>query len=85
MKPETINVNIYHHILWTYFQKKKEQDGKEKHPHKPVQMEMKYNKSFRNAVMLRQLYSAVGGMLASVVVQGLLPGIASVISLLFLG
>jgi hypothetical protein len=65
-------------------EKKKEQDGKGKH-HKPVQMEMKYNKSFRNAVMLRQLYSAVGGMLASVVVQGLLPGIASVISLLFLG
>ena len=65
-------------------EKKKEQDGKGK-SNKPVQMEMKYNKSFRNAVLLRQLYSAVGGVVASVVAQGLLPGIARVFSMLFLG
>jgi len=33
--------------------------------HKPVQMEMKYNKSFRNAVIMRQVYSAVAGMVVS--------------------
>jgi hypothetical protein len=65
-------------------EKKKEMDGKGKH-NKPVQMEMKYNKHFRNAVILRQLYSAVGGVVASVIAQGLLPGIGRVISLLFLG
>ncbi|KAL7477903.1 hypothetical protein ACHAW6_003688 [Cyclotella cf. meneghiniana] len=65
-------------------EKKKEQDGKSKHNSKPVQMEMKYNKSFRNAVILRQIYSAAGGMLASVVVQGLLPGLGRVFSFLFL-
>ena len=48
--------------------------------HKPVQMEMKYNKSFRNAVILRQVYSAVGGM----VVSALFPGIAKIFGLLFL-
>ena len=47
--------------------------------HKPVQMEMKYNKSFRNAVILRQIYSAVGGMIAS----ALFPGIVKLIGLLF--
>ena len=47
---------------------------------KPVQMEMKYNKSFRNAVFLRQVYSAVGGM----VVSALFPGISKVFRLLFL-
>ena len=47
--------------------------------HKPVQMEMKYNKSFRNAVILRQIYSAVGGVIAS----ALFPGIAKLIGLLF--
>ncbi|KAL3784805.1 hypothetical protein HJC23_013845 [Cyclotella cryptica] len=66
-------------------EKKKEQDGKSKLNSKPVQMEMKYNKSFRNAVILRQIYSAAGGLLASVVVQGLLPGLGRVFSFLFLG
>ena len=59
------------------------QDGKGKN--KPVQMEMKYNKSFRNAVLLRQLYSGVAGMVASVVAQGLFPGLVKVFSMLFLG
>eukprot|EP00581_Thalassiosira_minuscula_P015041 CAMPEP_0183733630 /NCGR_PEP_ID=MMETSP0737-20130205/41607_1 /TAXON_ID=385413 /ORGANISM="Thalassiosira miniscula, Strain CCMP1093" /LENGTH=659 /DNA_ID=CAMNT_0025966917 /DNA_START=138 /DNA_END=2117 /DNA_ORIENTATION=+ len=36
---------------------------------KPVMMEMKYNKAFRTAVILRQVYSAVGGM----VISALLP------------
>ena len=44
--------------------KKKKKRGK----HKPVKMEMKYNKSFRNAVLLRQLYSALAGMAVSAVV-----------------
>ena len=64
-------------------ERKKEQDGKGKQ--KPVQMEMKYNKNFRNAVLLRQLYSAVGGLAASVLFQGFLPGLGRVISFLFLG
>ena len=63
----------------------KKQDGKDNKHAKPVQMEMKYNKSFRNAVLLRQLYSAVGGMIASVLAQGLLPVIGKVIATLFLG
>jgi hypothetical protein len=46
--------------------------------HKPVQMEMKYNKSFRNAVILRQVYSAAVGMFVS----ALFPGIGKVISFL---
>jgi hypothetical protein len=60
----------------------KKKDGKH---NKPVQMEMKYNKSFRNAVILRQLYSAVGGMVASVLAQGLLPGIGRILGMMFLG
>lgn len=48
--------------------------------HKPVLMEMKYNKSFRNAVFLRQAYSAVAGM----VVSSMFPSAAKVIGLLFL-
>lgn len=46
--------------------------------HKPVQMEMKYNKSFRNAVILRQVYSAAVGMFVS----ALFPGIGRVIGFL---
>jgi hypothetical protein len=46
-------------------------------------MEMKYNKSFRNAVFLRQAYSAVAGVAASVLLQGLLPGVANVIRMIF--
>jgi chromosome segregation ATPase len=60
----------------------KKKDGKN---NKPVQMEMKYNKSFRNAVLLRQLYSAVGGMVASVLAQGLMPAIGRIVSMMFLG
>lgn len=52
--------------------------------HKPVLMEMKYNKSFRNAVLLRQTYSVVAGMAASVLLQGLLPGLVNVIRMIFI-
>lgn len=56
-------------------------DKKKKGKHKPVQMEMKYNKSFRNAVILRQIYSAVGGIFAS----ALFPGgfLAKLIAMMF--
>ena len=58
-------------------------ESKEK-KQKPLLMEMKYNKSFRNAVFLRQTYSAVAGVAASVLLQGLLPGVANVIRMIFL-
>jgi hypothetical protein len=59
-------------------------ENKEKNSKKqPVLMEMKYNKSFRNAVFLRQAYSAVAGVAASVLLQGLLPGVANVIRMIF--
>lgn len=47
---------------------------------KPVLMEMKYNKSFRNAVFLRQAYSAVAGM----VISSMFPSVSKVIGFLFL-
>mmetsp|Transcript_33799 Transcript_33799/g.81705 ORF Transcript_33799/g.81705 Transcript_33799/m.81705 type:complete len:679 (+) Transcript_33799:218-2254(+) len=55
-------------------------DKKKKGKLKPVKMEMKYNKSFRNAVFLRQIYSAVGGMVASL----LFPGIGKLFGMMFL-
>ena len=59
-------------------------ENKEKNSKKqPVLMEMKYNKSFRNAVFLRQAYSAVAGVAASVLLQGLLPGVVNVIRMIF--
>lgn len=59
-------------------------ENKEKNSRKqPVLMEMKYNKSFRNAVFLRQAYSAVAGVAASVLLQGILPGVANVIRMVF--
>jgi hypothetical protein len=65
----------------------KDEDGgdenKEKNS-KPLLMEMKYNKSFRNAVFLRQAYSAVAGVAASMLLQGLLPGVANVFRMIFL-
>ncbi|KAL7469359.1 hypothetical protein ACHAXS_009621 [Conticribra weissflogii] len=51
----------------------------------PVKMEMKYNKAFRNAVILRQTYSAFAGMAASFLLQGLVPGLAKVLGMLLLG
>mmetsp|Transcript_5571 Transcript_5571/g.12018 ORF Transcript_5571/g.12018 Transcript_5571/m.12018 type:complete len:416 (+) Transcript_5571:394-1641(+) len=51
----------------------------------PVKMEMKYNKAFRNAVILRQTYSAVAGMAASFLLQGLVPGLGKIFGMLFLG
>jgi hypothetical protein len=53
--------------------------------HRPVFTEMKYNRSFRNAVILRQAYSAVAGMLVSIVGGALFPSIAKVFGLLFMG
>jgi hypothetical protein len=41
---------------------------------KPVKLEMKYNQSIRNAMILRQSYSAIGGVAASVVLKALMPG-----------
>jgi len=60
-----------------------DEKNKEKN-HKPLLMEMKYNKSFRNAVFLRQTYSAVAGVAASLLLQGLLPGVANVFRMIFL-
>ncbi|KAL7491873.1 hypothetical protein ACHAWT_001164, partial [Skeletonema menzelii] len=58
-------------------------ENKEKN-HKPLLMEMKYNKSFRNAVFLRQTYAGVAGVAASMLLQGLLPGVANVFRMIFL-
>ena len=59
------------------------EENKEKN-HKPLVMEMKYNKSFRNAVFVRQTYAAVAGVAASMLLQGLLPGVANVFRMIFL-
>jgi len=67
--------------------KSNDEDGSEENKdksHQPLLMEMKYNKSFRNAVFLRQTYAAVGGVAASMLLQGLLPGVANVIRMIFL-
>ena len=61
--------------------RKDKKDGK----HRPVFTEMKYNRSFRNAVILRQIYSAAGGMIVSMLGGAFFPGIARVIGMLFLG
>jgi hypothetical protein len=53
--------------------------------HRPVFTEMKYNRAFRNAVILRQAYSAAAGMLVSLLGGALFPGIARVIGMLFMG
>ena len=67
--------------------KSNDEEGSEENKdktHQPLLMEMKYNKSFRNAVFLRQTYAAVGGVAASMLLQGLLPGVANVIRMIFL-
>mmetsp|Transcript_20166 Transcript_20166/g.43809 ORF Transcript_20166/g.43809 Transcript_20166/m.43809 type:complete len:614 (-) Transcript_20166:38-1879(-) len=46
--------------------------------HKPVYLEMKYNKSIRNAMLLRQTYSAVAGLAVSVFLQGLIPTVIKI-------
>ena len=48
---------------------------------KPVKLEMKYNTSVRNAMMLRQVYSGVGGIAASVVLRAAFPQVFASISL----
>mmetsp|Transcript_17932 Transcript_17932/g.43116 ORF Transcript_17932/g.43116 Transcript_17932/m.43116 type:complete len:623 (-) Transcript_17932:31-1899(-) len=40
---------------------------------KPVYLEMKYNRSTRNAMFLRQTYSAIAGVAVSMLLQGLVP------------
>ena len=55
----------------------KKDKGRSGSKHRPVQMEMKYNRSFRNAVILRQVYSAAGGMLLS----ALFPGVGKIVGL----
>lgn len=47
---------------------------------KPVKLEMKYNASVRNAMMLRQIYSGVGGIAASVVLRAAFPQLFTPIS-----
>jgi hypothetical protein len=61
--------------------RKDKREGK----HRPVFTEMKYNRSFRKAVILRQVYSAAAGMLVSILGGALYPGIARFIGMLFLG
>jgi len=41
--------------------------------HKPLYLEMKYNKSICKSVFLRQIYSAVAGVAAGALLQGLVP------------
>ncbi|KAL3765348.1 hypothetical protein ACHAWU_002266 [Discostella pseudostelligera] len=43
-----------------------------RHQHRPVYLEMKYNKSMRNAMLLRQTYSAVAGMAVSATFHSLM-------------
>lgn len=57
-------------------------EGYSKGSLKPVKMEMKYNKSFRNAVILRQVYSAAGGILASLIANAIFPGLGKVLGLM---
>lgn len=40
---------------------------------KPVKLEMKYNKSVRNAMILRQVYSGAGGVAASIALRAVFP------------
>lgn len=49
--------------------------------HKPVYLEMKYNKSIRNAMILRQAYSIVGGLAVSALLQGwIVPGVIKLLA-----
>jgi hypothetical protein len=43
-----------------------------RHQHRPVYLEMKYNKSMRNAMLLRQTYSAVAGVAVSATFHSLM-------------
>ena len=40
---------------------------------KPVYLEMKFNKSIRNAMILRQVYSAASGLAVSILLRGMVP------------
>jgi len=64
-------------------EKPDDKESKEKN-NKPLFMEMKYNKSFRNAVFLRQAYAGAAGVALSMFLQGLLPGVANVFRMIFL-
>lgn len=59
----------------TWGEKKGEQKGEVVDAtvkHKPVYLEMKYNKSMCNIMLLRQTYSAVAGMAVSAILHGLM-------------
>ncbi|KAL7485054.1 hypothetical protein ACHAW6_010656 [Cyclotella cf. meneghiniana] len=47
---------------------------------KPVKLEMKYNRSVRNAMMLRQVYSGLGGVAASLALRGAFPKLFSLLT-----
>ena len=57
----------------------------DKKERRPVFTEMKYNRSFRHAVILRQVYSGVAGIAVSLLGSALFPGIINVIRMLFIG
>ena len=48
---------------------------------KPVKLEMKYNQSVRNAMILRQVYSGAGGVAASVVLRVIFPQAFSLLAI----
>ena len=48
---------------------------------KPVKLEMKYNKSVRNAMILRQVYSGASGVAAGVVLRAIFPQAFSFLTL----
>jgi len=57
----------------------------DKKERRPVFTEMKYNRSFRHAVIVRQVYSGVAGIAVSLLGSALFPGIINVIRMLFIG
>lgn len=48
--------------------------------HRPVYLEMKYNKSIRDSIFLRQAYSAVAGVAVGALLQGLVPTILKLVA-----
>lgn len=70
-------------VISSKVEKPDDKESKEKN-NKPLLMEMKYNKSFRNAVFLRQAYAGAAGVALSMLLQGVLPGVANVFRMIFL-
>ena len=52
-----------------------EGDGDVEEGNKLIALQMKYNKSIRNAMFLRQAYSAAAGVAVSIALQGLIPAV----------